>query len=126
MKKVIIADDDFLVRDFLGRAISRVCGELKIPVEVGAVTSGKELRQKVLEGTDIYDLVVSDADMEEVGIGLEILKEVRKWDPQVPYIVISGRSLEIEAKEAGATAFYQKPFGVNTIEEMMKTYLMAA
>jgi DNA-binding NtrC family response regulator len=62
-------------------------------------------------------LVISDLRMPKM-TGIELLREVRKQDKQVPYIIITGYAdveSAIEAMRLGATDFIKKPFDMDEL-----------
>jgi PAS domain S-box-containing protein len=80
---------------------------------------------------EAFDCVVSDHDMPELS-GLELLEEVREVDPDVPFILFTGKGSETIASRAisaGVTDYLQKSVGTdqyavlaNRIENAVETY----
>ncbi|MEJ2554557.1 MAG: sigma-54 dependent transcriptional regulator [Gammaproteobacteria bacterium] len=63
------------------------------------------------------DLIISDLSMPGI-TGMDLLREVRAQDPQVPFIIITGYSTvdnAIEALRLGATDFIKKPYEVEEL-----------
>ncbi len=103
MIRVLIVDDDPAVLDvakiFLGR-----CGD----IEVEAVGSAVEAVERLKD--DRYDVIVSDYVMPEMD-GISFLKWVRSLEPEVPFILFTGKGREevvIEALNSGADYYLQK------------------
>lgn len=70
--------------------------------------SAREALTRLLAGQ--YDIIISDYQMPQMD-GLELLREVRKTYPDLPFIIFTGRSREevaISALNAGATFYLQK------------------
>ncbi|MHC3436848.1 bacterio-opsin activator domain-containing protein [Natrialbaceae archaeon A-gly3] len=77
-------------------------------IVVEAATSGEEALE-ALEGSSI-DCIVSDYEMPGMD-GLELLEEVRRRDPDLPFILFTGRGSEEIASDAiaaGVTQYLQK------------------
>ncbi len=102
VKKAIVADDIPDWREEYVLAIKSNFPE----VEVEEVGSGSELVDCILSGD--YCLAISDSDMERPGDGLRALKAIRETGSQVPFYVISARSIGDEALSLGANGFYDK------------------
>src|SRR6185436_13990175 len=102
---ILIADDDASVRSYLARFLSS-CGYLTTAVE-----SGDEaiLRMK---GQPAPDLVLLDVMMPGTN-GLEVLAHLKKVNPNVPVIILSGVGhikTVVEAIRLGAADYLSKPF----------------
>ncbi|MEE9524684.1 MAG: response regulator, partial [Thermodesulfovibrionales bacterium] len=76
--KVLVADDEKLVRWFLERALK------KWNYEVESVSNGKEAVELIDQ--DSFDIVFTDLKM-PVGNGALIIEHVRKMD-NPPYVVV--------------------------------------
>lgn len=67
--------------------------------------------------TDGADLIITDLRMPTMN-GIELLTEIREYDPEVPVIIVTAHSsLEsaIEALRLGATDFLKKPFDMEEL-----------
>ncbi|WP_277556199.1 hybrid sensor histidine kinase/response regulator [Halobaculum limi] len=87
-------------------------GEFEVDVTTDA---GEAVEQ--LEAND-YDCVISDYDMPQRN-GLELLKDVRETNPNLPFILFTGRGSEEVASQAisaDVTDYIQKGGGSNTFE----------
>src|SRR5882762_9723172 len=66
-----------------------------------------------LEATGTYDCVLSDVNMPEVD-GFQLVAAVRKRDPDIPVLLMTGDpSLDgaVKAIDTGAVSYITKPFG---------------
>jgi two-component system response regulator AtoC len=102
---ILIADDDAAVRSYLGRFLTS-CGYMTMSVE-----SGDEaiLRMK---GQPTPDLVLLDVMMPGTN-GLDVLAHIKKVNPNVPVIILSGVGhikTVVEAIHLGAADYLSKPF----------------
>ena len=77
------------------------------------------LRKKL----DDYDLIISDWEMPEVS-GIELLREVRKRRPQMPFLMLTvntGSDDILAAKDARVTAYMSKPFKARDLKTKILT-----
>ena len=71
------------------------------------------------------ELIISDLRMPNLS-GIELLREVRKTDKQVPYIIITGYAdveSAIEAMRLGASDFVKKPFDMDEMRVQIEKTL---
>src|SRR5207253_80367 len=100
-----IADDDAAVRSYLARFLTS-CGYTTTPVE-----SGDEAIVR-MKGQPAPDLVLLDVMMPGTN-GLEVLAHLKKVNPNVPVIILSGVGhikTVVEAIRLGAADYLSKPF----------------
>ncbi len=106
MKKILIVDDDRVLRQTLTAALE---AEGYAVAEAG---DGREGLEKALKGT--IDLVVCDVVMPSL-TGFELCRKLREAGRQVPVIVLSGRKKKEVDKvlglELGGDDYMTKPFG---------------
>lgn len=102
--QVLVADDDETLLDMMARRLE------KLGFEVDRAETGRAA--SVLLDRKGYDLVVTDIYMPEV-TGLALLKLAKEKDAHIQVVVVTASAtLEtaIEALNAGAFAYLQKPF----------------
>ncbi len=110
MTRIMIVDDERSMREFL---------EILLRKEgYGVSTFGSA--EKALESfiKESYDLAIVDLKMPGMG-GIELLKKIKKLDPETIVIVITAyASVEsaVEAMKAGAYDYFIKPFNVEEIK----------
>jgi len=117
-RRVLIVDDDHLVRDTL-RFILEDAG-----YDVWAVAHGADALA-VLESQAV-DIVLSDIFMPGMN-GFDLLKQIRQRRPDVPVILVTGfGNIEMarQALKEGATDFITKPYNVNEIPILIERNLM--
>ncbi|MFH0966709.1 MAG: response regulator [Methanobacteriota archaeon] len=103
MISVLLVDDEPVLLD-IGRMFLEKSGGF----EISEVSSGKEALQCLRQ--EHYDAIVADYEMPEMD-GLALLREVRTYWPDIPYILFTGRGREevvIEALNSGADFYLQK------------------
>jgi DNA-binding NtrC family response regulator len=109
-EKILIVDDEEGMRRLLGRVLAREGYETVV------VASGAEALQQV--AADQFDLVITDIVMPGMG-GLELLREVKAYDPALPIIVITAYGTvesAVQALRAGAYDYITKPFETDEIK----------
>lgn len=113
MAKILIVDDDEVIRDTLYELLSEnyLCQT--------AETAEKAFAR--LEA-DAYDVVLTDISMPGLS-GLELLGQVRQRFPTTPVIMISGIGDQDHAQgliKLGAFEFLLKPFSLDVVEKSVK------
>lgn len=121
MKRIIVADDEELIRNMYARFINRLGRTKGIEVEVELVDSGERLVEKVLAGN--YGLIISDYDMKNGMNGVEALREIRGSGNKTPFIIVSSSDVKDEAMKEGATGYLEKPYDLNVFKEIINNYL---
>ena len=109
-KRILIVDDEPLMRDFLVETLERK----KYIVE--SVGSGSQAIEKIRD--DYFDLVITDIRMPEVS-GMEVLESVKKYSSETEVIMITAfGTIEnaVEAMKLGAYHYIIKPFSADEIE----------
>ena len=115
MSHILVAEDDFAVRDFIRRALE-MAGHNVVVVHEG----GEALQRLNADGTR-YDLFVSDIKMPVID-GMALSKIVYKAQPQLPILFITGFSGMFEESDVvpSVTGFLQKPFTVHQIQDAVQ------
>ncbi len=108
MKKILIVDDDRVLRQVLIAALEAE------GYGVAEASDGREGLNRALKGN--YDLVIVDVVMPSL-TGLELCRKLREAGRQVPLIVLSGRKKKEVDKvlglELGGDDYMTKPFGTD-------------
>jgi len=106
MKKILIIDDDRVLRRTLAAALEAE------GYAVAEALDGREGLNKALQAA--FDLVVLDVVMPSLG-GLEVCRKLREAGRQVPVIVMSGKKKKeidkVLGLELGGDDYLTKPFG---------------
>jgi DNA-binding NtrC family response regulator len=107
--RVLLVDDE---EKFL-EVLSQRLGTRGIDAETS--TSGEEALVKIKNKN--FDAIVLDVMMPGIG-GIETLKRIRKENPEVQIIMLTGQGSvdkAVEAMKEGAIEFLQKPADINTL-----------
>lgn len=110
MKKVLMVDDNAIVL----LAMKSVLNDLKYFVETAL--NGKEGLMKFQENS--FDIVFLDLNLPDIN-GLEVLREMKIQQPDVPVVVITGYS-ETDSDTSlslKASDYMVKPLDPETIQE---------
>jgi two-component system chemotaxis response regulator CheY len=86
---------------------------------------GREAFKFIDNAFDFIDLIICDWNMPSM-TGVELLRQLRTVDPNIPFLMVTGRSdLEsvVEAKSSGVTAYIRKPFSSKQLEAKLKIIL---
>ena len=108
--KVLIIEDDPLVRDLLTQTLSGLGG-----YETDMASDGQDGLDKIRKVD--FDVVFTDLNMPRLN-GMEFLKKSKMVRPSTPVVVITGVSemeIAISAMREGASDFIPKPFKVDKI-----------
>ncbi len=114
MEKVLLVDDE---KDFLETMSERMQAR---EMNVTTTTSPKEALKKVQE--ESYDAVILDLMMPEMD-GLETLKELKKRNPDIQVILLTGHATVqkgVEAMKLGAVDLLEKPADIQVLTEKIK------
>lgn len=118
--RVLIADDDAGVREYLSEILSAAGYTLL------TAANGREALDRLRESA--VDLVIVDARMPELD-GLETLRRLRQRDPTLPVIAISGAGPQLRVREweqLGAATVLRKPFAPEILEAAIRSALSMA
>lgn len=114
IQKILIVDDEKIVRDFLGETLRRKNYD---------VTLAENGHKALLALKDnLFDLVITDMKMPDY-TGIDILKKIKELSPSTIVIIITAfGSVEnaVEAMKLGAFNYLIKPFSPDTIEAMIE------
>ena len=119
MNRILIVDDDRAVRYALSAALKK---NNFIPFEAAGGAQAIDLLKK-----DSFDLVLLDVIMPEMD-GIQTLRELKKINPAVPIIIITGNAdvpTAVEAIKLGAYDFITKPPEINRLVLTIKRAIEA-
>lgn len=104
--RVLVADDEASIRELLSKTLALA------EYDVDLAQDGRSALERVR--TTEYDLLITDLKMPGVD-GLSVIREARRFRPELPIIIITGFSTEasaIEALNLGVSGYLTKPFRV--------------
>ena len=109
-ERILIVDDEDGMRRLLGRVLTRE------GYETSTVGSGAEALRLV--ANERFDLVVTDIKMPEMD-GLQLLEELKEYEPSLPIIVMTAYGTienAVQALRFGAYDYIAKPFETDEIK----------
>ncbi|MFH1416265.1 MAG: response regulator [Elusimicrobiota bacterium] len=113
-KRILIVDDELMIR----KTLTKILVEANYDVNC---TSSGELALERLKNRK-YDLVLLDIKLKGID-GLQTLEKIKKINPDIPVIIISGY-LTIEniemASRFGIFSYIRKPFQLTDLREKIK------
>ena len=104
---ILLVDDEAFAQK-LATTVLRQIGVKTVVV----AKSGHEALKVLAEPHQKFDLVISDWNMPEM-TGLNLLKKVRETWPEMPFIMLTGKTtgdFVLAAKENGVNGYIAKPF----------------
>lgn len=116
-RRILIVDDEKNIRLMLTQALAS--DETRVETAV----NGEEALQKLQQTK--YDLLLLDLRLPGMD-GLDVLKEVRRLDDELPVIVLTAHGTvesAVEALRGGAVNFLQKPFAPRELREVVENSL---
>ena len=116
-KTVLVVDDSAMMRKIVIKNLKELNGDLEI-VEAG---DGKDALAAF--GSKQVDMVITDWNMPNMS-GIELVKELRKLDPEkkIPVIMVTSEATADKVKEAvvaGANNYIAKPFTPDGFKQKM-------
>lgn len=120
-ERILVVDDQTAMQDLLTDLLEQRGAE---PVAVGTVEEGLEM---VSKSPDAFDLVILDLDFGEGQTnGLAGLEEIKKINPSLPVVILTGKgtiSTAVEAIKLGAQEYVEKDFYIEENMELALTRL---
>ena len=109
---VLIADDQPGIAGMMAEML-RDLGASRVI----CVSDGREALEALAESAGRIDVIIGDWNMPHVS-GLELLQRVREVDPEIPFLIMTGRDdarSVVQAREAGVSAYLRKPIQVDQV-----------
>ncbi|MGN6725218.1 MAG: sigma-54-dependent transcriptional regulator [Tepidisphaeraceae bacterium] len=117
MARIVVCDDQELIRDSLTAILSREGHE------VAAAGDGPQALVRLAQGK--ADLLITDLKMPKMS-GLELLAEAKKLRPDIPVVLMTAFATvqtAVEAMKLGAYDYIQKPFEGDEIKLLVERTL---
>jgi len=113
MRKVLIVDDDAVIRGMLLDLLSE-------KYECNTASTAEEAFEYI--EIESYDAVLTDISMAGL-TGLHLMDRIHRKDVNTPVILISGKGSEQDSQsliDLGAFAYVTKPFGLDEMESLVE------
>lgn len=114
IEKILVVDDEALIRNFLAETLSRK------NIEVTVAESGKRAFELLKDNS--YDIMITDMKLPDA-TGIDVLKKCKELSPRTIVIIITAfGSIDnaVEAMRLGAFNYLLKPFSPDTIEAIIE------
>lgn len=115
--KVLIIEDQADTRAMIRNMLTEMgC------TQIFEASDGRKGFQFVDSAIDFVDLVMCDWNMPGM-TGMDLLRQLRTVDPDIPFLMVTGRSdmsSVMEAKASGVTAYITKPFSPTQLEAKLR------
>lgn len=114
IEKILVVDDEMLVRNFLTETLRRK------KLDVSTAENGQKALALLKDHN--YDMVITDMKLPDI-TGIEILRKIKELSPNTIVIIITAfGSIEnaVEAMRLGAFNYLIKPFSPDTIEAVIE------
>jgi two-component system chemotaxis response regulator CheY len=109
------------------RAMARnILSEIGV-TQVFEASDGREALAFLDAAFDFVDVVLCDWNMPGLS-GVELLRQLRSVDPDIPFLMVTGRGdMEsvVEAKASGVTGYIRKPYSPQQLEAKIRIVSMA-
>lgn len=111
--KILVADDDPVIRKLLGQVLS------EDGHKVSLATNGAQVIEKVQK--EDFELLLSDVHMPVMN-GLETLRIMRSTFPQLPVVMMDSYPDQLvkQAENEGALICIHKPFDLKELREVIE------
>ncbi len=89
--------------------------------QIYTAKDGKEALDFLGTCDELIDVVMCDWNMPQMS-GLEVLRQVRTVDPDMPFLMVTGAAdpdSVLAAKSHGVTAYIAKPFSANILKKKL-------
>jgi excisionase family DNA binding protein len=106
--RILIVDDEASIRDLLSKTLALA------EYEVDTAPDGGAALERMRESPAVYHLLIADLKMPGMD-GLTLIRQVKRFSPDLPIIIITGFSSEssaIEAVNLGVAGYLTKPFRI--------------
>ena len=116
-KRVLIIDDDLLIRDMLYDFLLEKGYQVLTASDESGALNAIEARE--------FDAAIVDLKLPD-GDGLSIMKKLKTARPEVAVIMVTGHpsdDIRDKAYQSGAEAFLEKPFKVTRLASILKRAL---
>lgn len=114
IEKVLVIDDDLLVRKFLQEALHRK------KIDVITAENGQQALEIMQDSA--FDMVMTDMRLPDL-TGIDILLKAKELNPKAIVVIVTAfASIEntVEAMKLGAFNYLQKPFTVEAIDALLQ------
>lgn len=118
--RIMIVDDQPDMRSMLRHMLAGLGVN-----QVFEAGDGKQAMMFMDDALDLIDVVICDWNM-PIMSGVEVLRQLRSVNPDMPFLMVTGRSdvtSVTEARASGVSAYISKPFSLVQLENKLKVLM---
>ncbi|MGH1402884.1 MAG: response regulator [Alphaproteobacteria bacterium] len=115
--KILVVDDQQDARAL----VRNMMAEVGI-TQIFEAPDGRQALAFIDAAFDFVDIIVCDWNMPSM-TGVELLRQLRTVDPDMPFLMVTGRGdmdSVVEAKSSGVTGYIKKPFSPAQLEAKLR------
>ncbi len=115
--KVLVVDDQADARTLIKNMLT----EFGVH-QVFEAADGRQALSFIDAAFDFVDFIICDWNMPGIS-GVELLRQLRTVDPNIPFLMVTGRGdmdSVVEAKSSGVTGYIRKPFSPAQFEAKVR------
>lgn len=115
-KRLLIVDDDPDIRQLLADRLTAEGYEIELAID--GMQALKAMQESRFAGV-LLDIGLPQLD------GLEVLRQVRRWNQQIPIVVVTAaqsKDLAVHAISLGAQAYVLKPFDLSELHHAVQSW----
>ena len=117
--KVLLVEDDYNTTNLIRRMLM----DLGV-ANIFCAENGQKALEVLgsFEGQDLVNVVLCDWRMPQM-TGIDVLKQIRTCDPDLPFLMITGVAdvdSVVEAKAFDVTAYIKKPFSAGELSKKLR------
>ena len=119
--KVLLVEDQHESRALLRNMLI----ELGI-TQIFDAPDGRQALDFLDNAFDFIDIIICDWNMPHM-TGVELLRQLRTVDPDMPFLMVTGRAdmdSVVEAKSSGVTGYIRKPFSTTQLEAKLRILML--
>ena len=93
--------------------------------QIYTAQNGKDALEFLDDCEEMINLIICDWNLPQV-TGLELLRQIRTADPDIPFLMVTGasdRESVMVAQENGVTGYLAKPYSQNDLEKKLNLVL---
>lgn len=115
--KILLMDDDSVISELLRNVLSSIGHQVEL------VSCGEEALEKYRQSIEqkiFFDLVILDLNIHDGMGGVETFVELKKTNPEVVAVLITGVNVDTEKIPEGFAMTLQKPFRLGILKNALK------
>ncbi len=115
--RILVVEDQIDMRNIIRNMLSEMG-----MTQIFEASDGREALTFTDMAQDMVDVIICDWNLPKVS-GLDVLKQLRSVNPNLPFLMLTGRGdlqSVTEARASGVTAYIRKPFSPAQLEVKLR------